>query len=60
MNISAQHWFCRSLQWFCDGGGQRVNGGAAPEIDGTALVLAIIIIIFGTSWLLDNRRRPKP
>lgn len=54
--IADQHWFCRSLQWFCDGGGHRVNGGAAPEIsfDGLWLVVVFTVVLF---FILDRRPR---
>lgn len=57
MTVATQHWFCRSLQWFCDGGGSgRVNGHDVPEIsmDGLGFVILFSLILF---IVLD--RRPK-
>ena len=57
MRIADQGWWCRSLQWFCDGGGQHVNGASAPEIDAALVALAMALVLGGVAIFADRSRR---
>jgi hypothetical protein len=57
MNIATQGWWCRSLQWFCDGDGVSRSGQVAPEIGDTwALTLAWSLVI-GVGCIVYDRWR---
>ena len=57
MNIATQNWWCRSLQWFCDGGSSR-SGELAPEIDAVALTGACCLVIAAILYVAGRPRRP--
>lgn len=57
MNIATQNWWCRSLQWFCDGGGSR-SGELAPEINVVALTGACCLVIAAILYVAGRPRRP--
>lgn len=50
-----QGWWCRTLQWGCDGGSSQM-GHNVPEIsDPHILGLALIIAILGGLWIGGRR-----
>jgi hypothetical protein len=60
MNIATQHWFCRSLQWFCDGEAVSRSGQVAPEIGDTwALTLGLALVIGVCCLVGDQVRRVR-
>ena len=59
MGIATQGWWCRSLQWFCDGDVGRYNGAVAPEIDPTAIVLGLCLVLAALLYVSNRPRRPR-
>lgn len=52
-----QGWWCRALQWFCDGGADLTREAPiAPEItDADILTLALVFAILGGLWVGGRR-----
>jgi hypothetical protein len=56
MTLATQHWFCRTFQWGCDGGGSGY-AGTAPEIGDTwALTLGLALVIGALCMWKGHRR----
>ena len=50
-----QGWWCRALQWGCDGGVDLSHAPIAPEISLTGLPLAVVLVVGG--WMVMEWRR---
>lgn len=51
-----QGWWCRALQWFCDGADLSRHAPIAPEItDADILTLALVFVILGGLWIGGRR-----
>lgn len=58
MNIATQHWLCRSLQWFCDGGGHGY-AGPAPEIGDMGALVGGLTLAAAALLYISNRPRRR-